>query len=81
MGNRDLSGIAVHFAQRLCALAGGGQLLVSDDVRVACADGDVEFAPLGKARFKGIPGEWEVFEARRVAVRRRTADRRSPQRG
>lgn len=64
MGNRDFSGLAVHFAQRLCAQAEGGQLLVSEPVRVACEGSDVVFASSGKARFKGVPGEWEVFEAR-----------------
>lgn len=63
MGNRDVSGIAVHFAQRLCARAEGGQLLVSDAVRAGCEGGEVRFSSLGKARFKGIPGEWEIFEA------------------
>ena len=33
MGKGDFSGIAVHFAQRLCARAEGGQLLTSADVR------------------------------------------------
>ena len=36
MGKNDMSGLAVHFAQRLCARATGGQLLVSDAVRQAC---------------------------------------------
>ena len=35
MGKNDFSGIAVHFAQRLCARAEGGQLLTSADVRRA----------------------------------------------
>ena len=63
MGSRDLSGIAVHFAQRLCARASGGEVLVSAAVRDACADTDVHFAERGTAHLKGIPGEWEVFEA------------------
>jgi class 3 adenylate cyclase len=64
MGSHDLSGLAVHFAQRLCARAGGGQLLVSDAVRVACAGTAIRFDDRGKAELKGIPGHWEVFEAR-----------------
>jgi len=64
MGKNDMSGLAVHFAQRLCARARGGQLLVSDAVRVACPDPDVRFEDRGRARLKGIPGEWEVFEVR-----------------
>ncbi len=64
MGKNDLSGLAVHFAQRLCARAAGGQLLVSDAVREACSGSDVRFEDRGRAQLKGIPGEWEVFEAR-----------------
>jgi class 3 adenylate cyclase len=54
----------VHFAQRLCARAEGGQLLVSADVRAECEGSGIIFEDRGKATFKGIPGKWEVFEAR-----------------
>jgi len=64
MGKDDMSGLAVHFAQRLCARASGGQLLVSDAVRQACPDSGIRFEDRGRARLKGIPGDWEVFEAR-----------------
>ena len=64
MGSHDLSGLAVHFAQRLCARAGGGQVLVSSAVRAACSGTDVRFEERGTAELKGIPGEWEVFEAK-----------------
>jgi class 3 adenylate cyclase len=63
MGKGDFSGIAVHFAQRLCARAEGGQLLTSADVRAVCADATIAFAERGLATFKGIPGKWEIFEA------------------
>jgi class 3 adenylate cyclase len=63
MGKNDLTGVAVHFAQRLCARAEGGQLLVSADVRAACDGSGINFEDRGKATFKGIPGKWEVFEA------------------
>ena len=36
MEKNDFSGIAVHFAQRLCARAESGQLLTSADVRSGC---------------------------------------------
>jgi class 3 adenylate cyclase/pimeloyl-ACP methyl ester carboxylesterase len=72
MGSHDLAGVAVHFAQRLCDQAEGGQVLVSDDVRRACGGGGLRFEQRGVAQLKGIPGEWEVFEAIGVG-RRRTA--------
>jgi class 3 adenylate cyclase len=64
MSSRDLSGLAVHFAQRLSAQAGPGQVLVSADVRDACGSSVLAFEPRGKAEFKGFEGEWEMFEAR-----------------
>ncbi len=63
MGKSDFSGLAVHFAQRLCNRAEGGQLLTSADVRAGCEDAAVVFEERGLATFKGIPGKWEIFEA------------------
>ena len=64
MGKTDMAGVAVHFAQRLCARAEGGQLLVSAEVRAECEGSGITFEDRGEATFKGIPGTWEVFEAR-----------------
>ena len=64
MGSHDLSGLAVHFAQRLCDRAESGQVLVSVAVRDECRKGALRFEERGKAHLKGVPGEWEVFEAR-----------------
>jgi class 3 adenylate cyclase len=63
MGKSDLLGIAVHFAQRVCARAEGGQLLTSADVRSSCLDPAIIFEERGLATFKGIPGKWEIFGA------------------
>ncbi len=64
MGNHDLAGLAVHFAQRLCGRAEEGQVLVSDAVRESCAGSGIGFEDRGKVALKGIPGQWEVFEPR-----------------
>ena len=65
MGKNDLSGLAVHFAQRLCARAEGGQVLVSDAVRRGLRRTRASSSRTGAGHeLKGIPGEWEVFEAR-----------------
>jgi class 3 adenylate cyclase/pimeloyl-ACP methyl ester carboxylesterase len=64
MGKNDLSGLAVHFAQRLCGRAEGDQVLVSAAVRQGCPAGSLAFVPMGEAELKGIPGSWEVFDAR-----------------
>jgi class 3 adenylate cyclase len=64
MGSNDLAGLAVHFAQRICARATGGQVLASKAVRDDCVGSGIRFGERGKAELKGIPGEWELFEAR-----------------
>ena len=56
MGKDDLSGLAVHFAQRLCGRAEGGQVLVSAAVRDACAGSDLGFDRAGRGRAQGDPG-------------------------
>ena len=63
MGKDDVSGLAVHFAQRLCARARGGQVLASAATRDACTGSGIAFEDRGSAELKGIPGEWEIFEA------------------
>jgi class 3 adenylate cyclase len=63
MGNSDLSGLAVHFAQRVCGLAQGGVIFASDAIRQACSESDIAFDVEGTFALKGIPGEWEVFRA------------------
>lgn len=64
MGKNDLSGLAVHFAQRLCAGADGDQVLVSEAVREGCEGSGITFDARGEVELKGIPGFWEVFDAR-----------------
>ncbi len=64
MGRHDLSGLAVHIAQRLCGRAEGDQVLVSAAVKEGCTGPGLEFTRRGEAELKGIPGSWEVFEAR-----------------
>ena len=68
MGKNDLSGLAVHFAQRLCGRAEDDQVLVSAAVREGCAGSGLVFADRGEAELKGIPGTWAVFEARLSAA-------------
>ena len=64
MDKSDLSGIAVHVAQRLCAGAEGGQVLASKTVVDECADSGITFEDRGEVSLKGLPDPWEVFAAR-----------------
>ena len=69
-GQHDLSGLAVHFAQRLCARAEGGQVLVSAAVRDACAGSGLGFARAGQGRAQGDPGRVGGLRGPPVAARR-----------
>ena len=64
MGKSDLSGLAVHFAQRLCAQAEPGEVLSSNAAMDGCHDAAITFEGKGSVRLKGIPGKWEIFDAR-----------------
>jgi class 3 adenylate cyclase len=57
----DIGGIAVHIGQRVSALAGAGEVLVSRTVKDLVAGSDLEFAERGEQELKGVPGTWAVF--------------------
>ena len=57
----DVGGISVHVAARVCALAGGGTVLVSRTVRDLVAGSGIGFASAGRHELKGVPDEWELY--------------------
>ena len=59
----DLGGIAVHIASRVLAEADPSQVLVTRTVRDLAAGTEVEFRSRGTVELRGVPGEWELFEA------------------
>ena len=58
----DVSGIAVHTAQRVSSLAGAGEVLVSRTVADLLAGSDFIFHDQGEHELKGVPGTWHLFE-------------------
>ena len=60
----DLAGVAVHVGARISALAGPGQVLVSQTVHDLVAGAELRFEPLGRRELKGVPGRWAVFALR-----------------
>jgi len=58
----SLSGIAVHIAARVAALAGARELLVTSTVRDLVAGSGIEFKDRGPQRLKGVPGEWNILQ-------------------
>jgi len=60
----DYVGTIVNLASRLAGEAERHQVLITPEVRKEAAGlSDVEFAPVGKRRLKGLAGEFELFEA------------------
>jgi class 3 adenylate cyclase/dihydrofolate reductase len=59
----DVSGIGVHIASRALAEAKERQVVVTRTVRDLATGIDLVFTPLGAVGLRGVPGEWELFEA------------------
>ena len=62
VGN-DVAGIAVHIAARVMGEAGAGEVLVSRTVTDLVAGSGLRFGSRGARALRGVPGEWELFEA------------------
>ena len=59
----DVAGIAVHIAARVMGEAGAGEVLVSRTVTDLVAGSGLGFEPRGPRALRGVPGEWELFQA------------------
>jgi class 3 adenylate cyclase len=57
----DVSGIAVHIAARICALAGAGEVLVSNTVRDLVAGANLRFGDHGFHALKGLDEAVHLF--------------------
>ena len=57
----DVTGIAVHIAARIAAIAQGQQVLVSRTVRDLVAGSNLRFADEGARTLKGLSEEVHVF--------------------
>jgi class 3 adenylate cyclase len=58
-----VGGIGVHIAARVLGKAGAGQVLVTRTARDLATGTDLAFRGVGSATLKGVPGQWELFEA------------------
>jgi class 3 adenylate cyclase/dihydrofolate reductase len=61
--DEDVGGIGVHIAARALVEAGDGRVIVTRTVRDLATGIDLAFTPLGSVGLRGVPGEWELFEA------------------
>jgi class 3 adenylate cyclase len=60
----DVSGVAVHLAQRVCSLAAGSEVLVSRTIVDLVAGSGIHFDERGEHELKGVPGTWGLFSVR-----------------
>jgi class 3 adenylate cyclase/pimeloyl-ACP methyl ester carboxylesterase len=57
----DVIGLAVSIAKRICDLAGPGQVLVSEAVKLHLVGLDIAMSDQGVYVLKGVPDEWRLF--------------------
>jgi class 3 adenylate cyclase/pimeloyl-ACP methyl ester carboxylesterase len=60
----DLSGLAVHIAARVVAMAGPGEVLVSGTVRDLVVGSGLAFDERGEHELRGIEGRWRLLAVR-----------------
>lgn len=60
-GGHRVGGIAIHIANRVTAIAGAGEILVSSTVKDLVVGSGVEFTDRGAHELKGVPGAWRLF--------------------
>ena len=58
---RDITGIAVHTAQRLCDAAERGEVWVTRTVADLVAGSGLTFADRGEHELRGVPGTWQLY--------------------
>ena len=57
----DIGGIAVHIGARVAALAGPGEVWVSETVRGLTFGSGIELTDRGEHELKGVPGSWKLY--------------------
>jgi class 3 adenylate cyclase len=58
------TGMAMHIAARVCALADAGQVLITEATRRLLDEAVVTTASIGSHRLKGVPDEHALYEAK-----------------
>lgn len=60
---RDISGLGVHIAARVAAMATPSTICVSRTVADLAVGSGIQFASLGDHQLKGVPGTWTLYAA------------------
>ena len=59
--NDEVGGIAVHIGARVGALAGAGEILVSNTVKDLVVGSGLMFEDAGEHELKGVPDRWHLY--------------------
>jgi class 3 adenylate cyclase len=59
----DIGGIGVHITARAIEKSGPGQVVVTNTVRELATGTDLRFTSRGSVNLRGVPGQWQLFEA------------------
>jgi class 3 adenylate cyclase len=59
----DIGGIGVHITARTIEESGSGQVVVTNTVRELATGTDLTFTSRGSVNLRGVPGQWQLFEA------------------
>ena len=59
--NDDVAGLTVNIAKRICDLAGGDEVFVSEGVRGQLVGTGIATSEQGTHVLKGVPDEWRLF--------------------
>ena len=68
MRDSELGGLAVHIASRVMDAAESGGVMVSRTVKDLLVGSQLDFADCGVFDLKGVPGEWNLYEAREGSI-------------
>jgi class 3 adenylate cyclase len=58
-----ITGLAIHIATRVCALAHGSEVITTGTVRDLTVGSKLKFESRGCRELRGVPGAWAVFTA------------------
>lgn len=59
----DIGGIGVNIARRIADQATSREVVVTRTVRDLATGTDLSFEPRGAVNLRGVPGEWDLFDA------------------
>lgn len=61
MRGEDIGGIGVHIAARIAAIAGRGEVVISDTALTAATGSGIAAVDAGEHVLKGVPGTWRLW--------------------